>query len=875
MARPARRLPGRFMVLAAAVALATIVSMIATHSAGEATSGGDPYSVPPVIDTNPSPDVVETTLVSEEATVDIGNGVSARAQTFNGSLPGPTFRLKVGDTVIVRYENRLSRPSGIHWHGIELPNAMDGTAFTQNQVAPNGTFLYKFQVNRPGVFWYHPHHHASTNQVFKGMYGMIVVEDPNEGALQASGALPSPAQTKPIVLSDTTVCKAPPSNDTATYDPASPHVSGGALPAQAPPTPKDLCETSPIDEDGAARGAFAAGDIPNVQSPDPNGMTNEGQTVLANGKNVGARAGTPSAPGALAAGASKLDVQAGQGVRLQLVNAATIRFFRLRLTTSTGALVRLVRIGGEGGLLDNAVLEGGVQSTPAAFDTKYSQGEILIPPGGRADVVAAIPAAATGVLTLWTEDFARTAMGFANTPTVPVMHFNVTGVASSAYAIGDGTPLRAATGDPVAALGPATGSLLDPSTFAPAKPGRADQSIRFTSPSANQFGVDGVFGTHDVAGDYSDAAHLGSTRYAKVGDTLELTVENLTGQNHPFHPHGFSIQPLALLSRSTNEGYVWPYKELRDTIDIPPQHKLVFRMKIDDRPLPDETTSGGALGRWNFHCHIFSHAVNGMISELVVVKGDGNERPDVNVDGASVEVNQGETATVSGTFKDRENDPVTLTSSVGTVTKTAGRNWTWMYPTGIDDSSTRLVYVTATDSNGLKSQVPFYLKTNAAAPSGGGAGPPGKPPVGGAARPAARIALTRLSVTNRRFAVGSTRTPLASARRRARRGTTFRFKLSKPGRVAIVIDRRVSGRRAGAKCVRQTRRNRRAKRCMRAVRMGTLTRTGVLGSNRVAFSGRVGRRPLRPGSYRARARATDAAGSVSLPASVRFSVVAR
>ena len=82
----------------------------------------------------------------------------------------------MGDTVIVHFENDLAHATGIHWHGIELTNASDGTPLTQNQVPPGGTFLYKFKVTRPGIYWYHPHHHSSTNQVFKGLYGPIIVD---------------------------------------------------------------------------------------------------------------------------------------------------------------------------------------------------------------------------------------------------------------------------------------------------------------------------------------------------------------------------------------------------------------------------------------------------------------------------------------------------------------------------------------------------------------------------------------------------------------------------------------------------------------------------------------------------------------------------
>src|SRR6185436_15030131 len=113
-----------------------------------------------------------------------------------------------------------------------------------------GTFEYDFVVSRPGIFWYHPHHHSSTNQVFKGMYGPIIVTDPNEAQLQADGILPAAEDTYPMILSDTTVCKA--TNDTHTYDTATqPWLDGSvALSNQGSPVPKTLCQDSPINEDG-------------------------------------------------------------------------------------------------------------------------------------------------------------------------------------------------------------------------------------------------------------------------------------------------------------------------------------------------------------------------------------------------------------------------------------------------------------------------------------------------------------------------------------------------------------------------------------------------------------------------------------------------
>jgi hypothetical protein len=96
-----------------------------------------------------------------------------------------------------------------------------------------------------------------------------------------------------------------------------------------------------------------------------------------------------------------------------------------------------------GGLLDNAVVEGGLIG-PDNFDTKYSSGEMLLAPATRADVVAAIPDTASGVLTLWTQDYERTGLGFADLPTVPVMHLQVGGApVSPACTIAANTPLRA------------------------------------------------------------------------------------------------------------------------------------------------------------------------------------------------------------------------------------------------------------------------------------------------------------------------------------------------------------------------------------------------------------------------------------------------
>src|SRR3546814_12983102 len=76
------------------------------------TTGSGPYVTPDPIDDDPDPTVVETTITARVQTVDVG-GIMMEAETYNGEIPGPTLRLNVGDTVIVRLINLLPHPTGL------------------------------------------------------------------------------------------------------------------------------------------------------------------------------------------------------------------------------------------------------------------------------------------------------------------------------------------------------------------------------------------------------------------------------------------------------------------------------------------------------------------------------------------------------------------------------------------------------------------------------------------------------------------------------------------------------------------------------------------------------------------------------------------
>ena len=93
------------------------------------------------------------------------------AVAFNGMVPGPIIRVTEGDQVRVHVRNDLAETTGIHWHGVEVPNPMDGVPFvTQPPIMPGETFTYEFLATPSGSQMYHSHHNA-TDQVGRGMLG--------------------------------------------------------------------------------------------------------------------------------------------------------------------------------------------------------------------------------------------------------------------------------------------------------------------------------------------------------------------------------------------------------------------------------------------------------------------------------------------------------------------------------------------------------------------------------------------------------------------------------------------------------------------------------------------------------------------------------
>lgn len=107
--------------------------------------------------------------------------VSVVALAYNGQVPGPVIRVTQDDKVRIILRNRLDEPTTIHWHGLGVPNAMDGVPdMTQKPVAPGEDFIYEFQVKQTGTFMYHSHYEAT--QATRGLGGVFIVE-PKDGEM--------------------------------------------------------------------------------------------------------------------------------------------------------------------------------------------------------------------------------------------------------------------------------------------------------------------------------------------------------------------------------------------------------------------------------------------------------------------------------------------------------------------------------------------------------------------------------------------------------------------------------------------------------------------------------------------------------------------
>lgn len=138
----------------------------------------------------PGVETVRYDLYVTDATVHFA-GKERHAIAINGSAPaGPTLVFTIGDTALIYVHNRTSEPTSVHWHGVQLPNRMDGVSYlTQLPIPPHTTHIYKFPVVQSGTYWYHSHY-SLQEQI--GLYGALIFNKRTEPDIP----------TIPVVLSD-------------------------------------------------------------------------------------------------------------------------------------------------------------------------------------------------------------------------------------------------------------------------------------------------------------------------------------------------------------------------------------------------------------------------------------------------------------------------------------------------------------------------------------------------------------------------------------------------------------------------------------------------------------------------------------------------
>lgn len=236
--------------------------------------------------------VIDRTLTAAPDTADIG-GTLSQAWAYDGQLPGPMLRGAVGDRLRVQVHNGLPDPTTVHWHGLPVPNDMDGVpGITQPPIDAGRGFRYEFVLTQPGTYWYHSHVDLQRG---RGLYGALLIDDPNE---------PGDYDVEfTVLLADWLLHRTPPQVFSALKQggPMSGMPSASASPGQGNSGSEEIPAV------GAMFSPLLGGDAGDVRYP----------VYLLNGRQ-------PSAPVTLSA-------KPGQRARIRVINAADDTAFRVAL----------------------------------------------------------------------------------------------------------------------------------------------------------------------------------------------------------------------------------------------------------------------------------------------------------------------------------------------------------------------------------------------------------------------------------------------------------------------------------------------------------------------------------------------------------------
>ncbi len=531
---------------------------------------------------NPDPDVVEVNLRASVTTWQYIPGVDTTVWAYNDQVPGPTIRAKVGDLLRVNFTNDLPEPTTIHWHGVELPAAMDGSHISQAHIQPGESFTYEFPLLRDGLYWYHPHV-RTFDQVELGLHGTLLVHDAAK-----EKALGLDQIEEHIVVFDDVL----------------------------------------LDANNQVVPAFSFSDPLQNSIYHVNGR--EGNVLLVNGRK---------------ADQVSLPVPNGRPQRWRCVNVANSTFCRIGINDPIfGVTAQLWEIGTDGGFLEKPHPRGPiVPFSPTKHPTllligPMSEG-ILLLPGERLDVIFTPTGQDGEAFRTFQHDWIRgrhTAnYGLGGTiilsddpqdgysPKQPYFEIVVQGPDPG---LGEYVP--------PAKLGTIPNLPSDPVGVLPVALGHGNPDLQGNVPLFAQASFAGgvmtplpapkvdSFKAHDV----------------NLGEAWLWQVTNLTHGDHPFHVHGFFFEPLEYefqddLVPQLNFTIPFTRKMLKDTIRAPARGNLkgtsrsITRLLtyFEDRGTPGETAAHGQTatydangdwtsGGWLFHCHVLEHSGKGMLS---------------------------------------------------------------------------------------------------------------------------------------------------------------------------------------------------------------------------------------------------------------------
>ena len=416
---------------------------------------------------------------------------------YNAAVPGPELRLRQGEPVHFLVENGLAEDTTVHWHGIRLPNAMDGVpGLTQAPIRPGDRFVYEFTPPDAGTFWYHPHADG-LQQLGRGLAGPLIIEEREPVAVDRDVVW---------MLQDWRL------------------------------TPQKQIAAG----FGSTMDAVMSGRV--------------GNTVTINGKLL-----------------ADLSVQAGERIRLRLINGALARLMALRFEGHRPTVIAI-----DGQPCDPFEPDGG---------------RVVLGPAMRIDLMLDMrgdPGQRFAVV----DDY------------YDGLSYELTHLAYTAE-----PPLRAHPLD--ASLALPRNPVPEPDVASAIK-----VELHLQGGMAGAGALSGLGGLGDAATPGMDGSavwaingmsmtgdgqiNMPPMATFKCGQSVTLTMRNETAWAHPMHIHGYSFR---VLSRN---GIAVPNRQLQDTVLLAPRD-VVDCAFVADNP-----------GDWMLHCHVADHQMAGLMTVLRV-----------------------------------------------------------------------------------------------------------------------------------------------------------------------------------------------------------------------------------------------------------------